>query len=131
HTVKIAGKQGGLIAAGAGADLDDQAVEALTGVDEKEILESLLQGVAARAQAGPFLLDEGSHLGIGLVGEEGLGLLEGLADRLVFEVGLDASGEGTVLPGDARKAAAVGDNGGVGELLFQLLVSAQGLLEDG
>ena len=50
---------------------------------------------------------------------------------LIFEVGLDPLGQGAVLLGGLRVAGAVGDDGGVGELLFQLAITGQGLFKDG
>src|SRR5262245_50882000 len=131
HAIEIARKQGGLVAAGAGPNLQDEAVEILARINEEEVLEPALQSVAASAEAGQLLLREGAHLGIGFLDEQRLGLFDGLADRLVFEIRLHLSREGAVFPRDTGKASAVGDDRGVGELLFQLLVTAQGLLEDG
>src|SRR5262249_52370865 len=80
HTVKIASEQRGLVAARAGANFHDQAIEALAGVDKQEVLQPTLKRIAASLQDSPLLLGESAHVGIGLVGMEGLDMFEGLAD---------------------------------------------------
>src|SRR5207249_4114120 len=54
-----------------------------------------------------------------------------VGELLVFEVRLDELAGAAVLLGDAREAGAVGDNGRVGELLFQLAVAREGFFKAG
>src|SRR5262249_3540370 len=46
-----------------------------------------------------------------------------------FEIGRDDPGQAAVFLGNLREAGAVGDEDGVGELLFEFAVTGQGLLE--
>src|SRR5207248_2640860 len=82
HAVEVAGEQGGLVAAGAGPDLQDEAVEALAGVLQQEVFEPVLEGGAAGAQRGQLLLGQGARLGGGGTGEQGRGLPDRVAQRL-------------------------------------------------
>ena len=53
HVVEVAGEQGGLVAAGAGPDFHDDAAEVLARLDQQQVFEPRLQGLA-RARAAPF-----------------------------------------------------------------------------
>src|SRR5262245_35115405 len=76
HAVEVAGEQGGLVAAGAGADLHDQAGEVLARLDQEEVFQPGLQRLHLLPLGGQLLLGVGAHLGVGLGGEQGLGLAD-------------------------------------------------------
>ena len=50
HVVEVAGEQGRLVAAGAGADFHDDAAEVLARVDQQQVFQPALQG-SLRARA--------------------------------------------------------------------------------
>ena len=100
HVVKVAGEQGRLVAAGAGADFHDEAVVSLA-LGQDEIFQPVLQRLLTASQIVQFLLGVLPHLRIGFRVEQRLGLGEIVADFLVFEIGFDALGERAVLLGGA------------------------------
>src|SRR5262245_23309706 len=58
HLVEVAGEQGRLVAASAGADFDDEAVVIL-GAGQEEILQSSRQRIAASTEVLQLLFDDG------------------------------------------------------------------------
>jgi hypothetical protein len=65
HVVKVAGKQGSLVAAGAGADFDDDAAVVLA-FAEQQILKPSVQSIAPGAQLLQLVLNERPHLSVGV-----------------------------------------------------------------
>src|SRR5262249_44266988 len=64
HVVEVAGKQGGLVAAGAGADFHDQAVVILA-LAQEQFFQPAAQRLLALAEHGVLLLGVAFHLGVG------------------------------------------------------------------
>src|SRR5262249_13316209 len=58
-------------------------------------------------------------------------LSDGVADVLVFEIGLDAASECAVFLGDSGVARAIGDDGRIAQQGFEFLVARQGLFKCG
>jgi hypothetical protein len=128
HAVEVAREQGRLLAAGAGADLEDGAPIVRLVLGQERQLDRALelrQPVLERAQ---LLLGEGAHLGVeGRVGQH---LLEAgrLAPRRAQ--GLDAAGDAVQLGIFARQAGIV-LAGDAGHLVAQLLAAREDRVELG
>ena len=88
HLEQVAGEQGRLVAAGAGADLDDQRRMAGAGA---AVVEQVAELLALLLLPGPQALElglgVGPHLGVGLAGAELLGLGDLPAQLEVTAVG--------------------------------------------
>ena len=131
HGVKIAGEDGGFVAAGAGADFDDDALVILAGA-EQQIFETFVQRFLARLQFADFLLGEGLHVGILLrIGDDRFGGGEFFGDFDVVEIGAHHFGEGAVFLAEPRVAGAVRDHLRIGEEPFQFRESRRRLFERG
>src|SRR5665647_611070 len=131
HARQVAGEQRRLVAAGAGADLDDHVL-GVVGVAREhayaDLFAELLEPAAALAE---LLLREVAHLGVGgVVAEEDFGVghgLLGFAEAARQFVDLLQLG---VLAGDVGVAPAVAEHLGVGELRVELLVGALDLVDE-
>src|SRR5205823_162870 len=66
----------------------------------------------------------------GLGGNKFFGVGQVGHDLLVFEVRFDLLGEATVFFGRARETGAIADDGRVGKLAFEVVITSQRLLED-
>ena len=109
HFVEVAGEEGGLVAAGAGADFEDQAgVVGPGGTVVDEVAEGVADLGLAGVQAGQLGLGVGSHFGVGLGLLEGLGLGDLAAEFEVAAVGDGDAGEGAAFTGEGSDAGRVG-----------------------
>ena len=129
HLVQVAGKDGGLVAAHAGADLDDGVLVVVgVGRDEKE-LDVVLERGELLLVRGDVVLEHGLLVGVGGLVEHllgGLDVVEGAQVLLGLGHELGLAG---VLLGQARVLLGVGDDGRVDELGLKLLVGGDDLFE--
>ena len=83
HVVEVAGEQGGLVAAGAGADFHDDAVEVLAGSTSRRSSSRVLQRLLPALQVGQLLLERSWRIsGSVSAGQQGLGLGDVVLDLL-------------------------------------------------
>ena len=128
HLIEVAGKDGGLVAAHARADLDDGVLLVVgVGRDEQE-LDVVLERGELGLVGGDVLLEHGLLVGVRLV-QHLLGGVD-VVERPEVLAGLGHElGLAGVLLGEARVLLGVGDHGGVHELLLELLVGDDDLGE--
>ena len=128
HLEEVAGEDAGLVAADAGANLDD-GVLLVRGVgrDEHE-LDVLLQLGELLLVGGDVLLQHGLLVGVGGVVQHLLGGVDVVEGADVLAGGRDEVGLAGVLLCQARVLLGVGDDGRVAELALELGVRRDDLL---
>lgn len=129
HLEQIARKEGGLFAAGAGADFEEEGLDGFVLGRDELILQRLEQGVGFGLGVGEFGLGELGHLAVILVGGELPELFDGGEGLLVFLVFFDDRGELAGLARDGDEALGVGQNLRVVELLLERAVALLDLVE--
>src|SRR5262249_25533682 len=105
HIVEIAGKQGGLIAAGAGPDFHDDAVK-IFALGQEQVFELGVQGILPRFEAGQLLLDQVPHALVGLARQEALRLGNVGSHFFIFLKRLDHASQRPLLLGQLGVALA-------------------------
>ena len=128
HAEDLGDEERGLVAAGAGAELEDDVLLVVGILGQEQDLELLFDRFEAGLEGGELLLRHGAEVGVGL-GEHGLGVGDGVADVAVLAELFDDGLEVAVLLGGGLELLLVVDEGGVGELLAEVLVADFDLVE--
>ena len=79
HAVEVGGEQGGLLAAGGGADLDDDVLVGEGVLGQQGEAQLLLQGVDGGLRLLDLLAGEGDHLRVAALFGDAAGLVQRLA----------------------------------------------------
>jgi hypothetical protein len=109
HAQDLGGEEARLVAAGAGANLEDHVAVVVLVPGEQQDFELLLQPGELLAQGRQLLLSHLAHVGI-LVHEQRLVVAHLVADPLELAEGLDQRLELVALLGHLGEAGAVGDD---------------------
>ena len=128
HAEQVAGEDRGFVAAGAGADLEEDVAVVARVLRDEQPRELERLGLEPGVHVLQFLLGERAHLGVGAARQ----LLRGGALRLEAAEGAEARRdrlEPRVLHGQVAEAGAAADHLGVGEQPAHLLEALDGLLE--
>jgi hypothetical protein len=128
HAEDLGDEEGGLVAAGAGAEFEDDVLLVVGILGQEQHLELLFDRGKARLEAGQLLLRHGAEVWVGL-GEHGLGVGDGVADVAVLAELFDDGFEVAMLLGGGLELLLVVDEGGIGELLAEVFVAGFDLVE--
>ena len=128
HAEDLGDEDRGLVAAGAGAELDDDVLVVVGVLGEEEDFEVFFDLGEARLEREEFFLGHGADVGVGF-GEHGFGVgdggLDGRYSRNFSTRGLHVA----VLLGDGLVLLLVVDEGGVGHLMAEVFVAGFELVE--
>ena len=128
HLKKIAGKDGGLVAAGSGADLNDGVLLIVGVARDKHELDVFLKLGKLGLVVGDVLLEHGLLIRIGGVVQHLLGGLDVIERREVLARRRHQCGLVRILLVEAGELLDIGCHRRVGELLFELLVGGDEFL---
>ena len=129
HLEEVAREDAGLVAAHAGADLDDGVLLVIgVGRDEQD-LDLVLESRDLGLVLGDVVLEHGLLVRIGGLVQHLLGGLDVVEGAQVLAGLLDELGLAGVLLSQARVLLGVGRDGGVHELLLELLVCSDNLFK--
>ena len=128
HPEDLGREQRGLVAAGTGADFEDDVLCVVGVLGPQQILQLQLEAGQLGIEAGDFIGGHGAQLLVGL-GEHGAGALEVLAGALPVAVLRDHLLELEVGFGGLAVAVRVVDDGGVGHLAREVFVARLELVQ--
>src|SRR5215218_9476794 len=129
HAVEVTGEQGGLVAAGAGPDLDDHVLVVVGVLGDQGPAEPFLQGGLAGLGVGDLLLQQHPPVGRALLALQLAGGGQVLSGRPPGPVGADHLAQLGVAPRQLDQPRLVGDDLGIGELALDLVVGPLDLVE--
>ena len=129
HLVEVAGKDGGLVATGGGANLDDGVLVVVGVARDEHVFDVFLELGKLLLVLGDVHLEHLLLVRVGRVAEHLLGGLDVIERADVLARSGDEVGLVRVLLVETRELLDVGGNGGVGELLLELLVGLDDLFE--
>ncbi len=116
HAEHLGDEDGGLVAAGAGAELDDDVLVVVGVLGEEEDFELFFDLGEAGLEGEELFLGHGADVGVGF-GEHGLGVGDGGLDGAVVAELFDGGLHVAVLLGDGLELLLVVDEGGVRHLM--------------
>ena len=128
HFVQVAGEQGRLVAAGAGADFHDHARAVGVLAADRQLQQLAPQRLALVAQLRQLGLGQLAHLGVVAV-DHLLRFGDLAGDLLELAILLGQLAERAMLAGDGRDARRIRQHLGIDEVLFELLEAGQFLFE--
>ena len=128
HFEQVAGEQGRLVAAGAGADFHDDARAVGVLAADGEIQQLAPQRLALVAQLRQLGLGQLAHLGVVAV-DHLLRFGDLAGDLLELAILLGQLAERAMLAGDGRNARGIRQHLGIHEVAFELLEAGQFLFE--
>ncbi len=122
HAEDLGREQRGFVAAGAGADFQDDVLLVVGILGQQQDLQLFLDLRDALLQLAQFLLGIGEHFGIGLVRGQRFALLDAARQVFVLAILLDHGLQFAVRLGSLLIALRVGDDLRRGQRLVQLFV---------
>ena len=128
HAEDLGDEERGLVAAGAGAELEDDVLVVVGVLGEEQDLELFFDGGELGVEVVELGLGHLLDVVVGL-GEHGLGVGDGVAQLAVLAEFFDCGLEVAVGLGDFAVVVLVGDDVGVGELGAELFVAGFELVE--
>jgi hypothetical protein len=128
HAEDLGYEEGGLVAAGAGAELEDDVLLVVGVFGEEQEFELLFYRRETRLKGVELGLRHLFHFGI-RVGEHGFGFGDAFLDLAVLAEFFDGWFHIAVLLGDGLELLLVLDQGGVGHLAAQIFIAGFELVE--